>query len=131
MQAYPAGLPSWFGAGAGIHVNTNDMTQPNLDIEAELVHAECARLAGNEGRARVCARRAAGIFARNYLARHALRLRDRSAYTALQALAEFPGLAPNLRIAALHLVIRVTEEFSLPMDADLIADARKLIGGLE
>ena len=61
----------------------------------------------------------------------ALRLRDRSAYTALQALAEFPGLAPDLRIATLHLVTNVTEEFTLPMDADLIADARKLIGGLE
>jgi hypothetical protein len=107
------------------------MTQPNPDIEAELENAERARLAGNEGRARVCARRAAGITARNFLARHSLRLRDRSAYTALQALAEFPGLAPDLRIAALHLVTRVTEEFTLPVDADLIADARKLIGGLE
>ena len=107
------------------------MNQPNLDIEAELEHAERARLAGNEGLARVCARRAAGIAARNFLARYALRLRDRSAYTALQALAEFPGLALELRIAALHLVTRVTEEFTLPVDADLIADARKLIGGLE
>ena len=107
------------------------MTQPNTDIEAELENAERARLAGNEGRARVCARRAAGIAARNFLARHSLRLRDRSAYTALQGLAEFPGLAPDLRIAALHLVTRVTEEFTLPVDADLIADARKLIGGLD
>jgi hypothetical protein len=106
------------------------MTQPNPDIEAELENAERARLAGNEGRARVCARRAAGITARNFLARHSLQLRDRSAYTALQALAEFPGLAPDLRIAALHLVTRVTEEFTLPLDADLIADARTLIGGL-
>jgi hypothetical protein len=46
------------------------------------------------------------------------------------ALAEFPGLAPDLQAAALHLVTRVTEEFTLPLDADLIADARKLIGGL-
>ena len=107
------------------------MTQPNQDIEAELEHAERAGMAGNAGRARVCARRAAGIAARNFLTRHGLRLRDRSAYTALQALAEFPGLAPDLRIATLHLVTHVTEEFTLPMDADLIADARKLIGGLE
>jgi hypothetical protein len=101
------------------------------DIEKELNNAERARLAGNEGLARVCARRAAGIAARDFLARHALRLRDRSAYTALQVLAEFPGLAPDLRTAALHLVTRVTEEFTLPVDADLIADARKLIGGLD
>jgi hypothetical protein len=107
------------------------MTKPNHEIEIELENAERARLAGNEGRARVCARRAAGIAARNYLARHTLRSRDRSAYIALQALVEFPGLNPDLRFAALHLVTRVTEEFTLPMDADLIADARKLIGGLD
>jgi len=107
------------------------MSQPNQEIETELQNAERARLAGNEGRARVCARRAAGIAARGFLARHALRLRDKSAYTTLQALAEFPGLAPDLQIAALHLVTRVTEEFTLPMDADLIADARTLIGGLD
>ena len=107
------------------------MANVTLDIEAELQNAERARLAGNEGLARVCARRAAGIAARVFLTRHAHRLRDRSAYTALQALAEFPGLAPDLRAATLHLVTRVTEEFTLPMDADLIADARKLIGGLD
>ena len=107
------------------------MPHTALDIESELEQAERARLAGNEGRARVCARRAAGIAARVFLVRHALRLRDHSAYTALQTLAEFPGLAPDLRAATLHLVTRVTEEFTLPLDADLIADARKLIGGLD
>jgi hypothetical protein len=100
-------------------------------IAAELNNAEHARLAGNEGRARVCARRAAGLAARDFLTRHAVRLRDRSAYAALQALAEFPGLAPDLRIATLHLTTRLTEEFTLPVDADLIADARRLIGGLD
>jgi hypothetical protein len=107
------------------------MANEDLEINAELQNAERARQAGNEGRARVCARRAAGIAARVFLDRHALRLRDRSAYTALLALAEFPGLAPDLRAAALHLVTRVTEEFTLPVDVDLIADARKLIGGLD
>jgi hypothetical protein len=106
-------------------------TPTGLEIEAELEKAERARQAGNEGRARVCARRAAGIAARAFLARHAVRLRDPSAYSALQALAEFPGLSPNLRTAALHLTTRLTEAFTLPVDADLISDARKLIGGLD
>jgi hypothetical protein len=100
------------------------------DIELELKNASQARLSGNEGRARVCARRAAGIAARDFLTRHKVRLHNPSAYVALQALAEFPGLAPDLRIAAVHLTTRLTETFALPMDADLIADARKLIGGL-
>jgi hypothetical protein len=107
------------------------MTSSALDIAAELENAERARQAGNEGRARVCARRAAGIAARAFLTRHGVRMRDSSAYTAVQTLAEFPTLAPDLRIAALHLTTRLTQAFSLPVDADLISDARKLIGGLD
>jgi hypothetical protein len=107
------------------------MPQSTLDIEAELEKAERARLAGNEGRARVCARRAAGSAARDFLIRHGVRLRNSSAYAALQALVEFPALAPDLQIAALHLTTRLTETFTLPLDADLISDAHKLIGGLD
>ena len=107
------------------------MSQSALDIEAELEKAELARQAGNEGKARVCARRAAGSAARAFLTRHAVHLSDASAFAALQALAEFSGLAPDLRIAALHLTMRLTEAFTLLVDADLISDARKLIGGLD
>jgi len=107
------------------------MSALEMEIKSELEIAERARQAGNEGRARVCARRAAGMAARGFLARQGIRLHDRSAYSALQSLAEFPGLAPDLRSCALHLVTRVTEEFTLPVDADLIADARQLIGGLD
>jgi len=102
----------------------------NQEIAAELEKAERARLSGNEGRARVCARRAAGMMAQDFLARHTLRLRNPGAYAALQALVEFPGLAPDLREAAIHLTSRVDEAFTLPANVDLIADARKLIGGL-
>lgn len=104
---------------------------PRMEVESELERAEHARLAGNEGQARVCARRAAGEAARDFLARHAVHLRDKSAYTALLELAAFPGLAPDLRLAAQHLILRVTYEHTLPIDADLIADARTLIGGLD
>lgn len=107
------------------------MAQTTLEMEAELQKAESARLVGNEGMARVCARRAAGIAAREYLTRHNVRLRNESAYVALQVLAEFPSLEPDLRVAALHLTTRLTLARTLPMQADLIADARKLIGGLK
>jgi hypothetical protein len=111
--------------------NLQEMKQTALDINAELERAERARLAGNEGMARVCARRAAGIASRDFLTRHRVRLRDASAYAALQALVKFPGLTPDLQVAALHLTTRLTGAFTLPIDADLIADARKLIGGLK
>jgi len=99
-------------------------------MEAELVSAERARQAGNEGRARVCARRAAGIAARDFLSRHGVRTRSQSAYMALQMLADFPALPADLRPAVLHLTTHVTEQFTLPMEADLIAEARKLVNGL-
>lgn len=100
------------------------------EIHAELERAEAARAAGNEGRARVCARRAAGMAARDFLTRREVRLRSASACDALRDLEQFPGLAPHLKQAALHLTMRVTAEFALPVEVDLLAEARKLIGGL-
>ena len=100
-------------------------------IEEELRNAESARLNKNEGRARVCARRAAGMAARDFLSRQGVRRRNNSAYEALKVLADFPGLAVGLRAAAEQLTTRVNEAFTLPGGVDLIAEARKLIGGLE
>jgi mycoredoxin len=107
------------------------MIQRDVDIEAELEKAKLARLDGNEGRARVCARRAAGMAARDFLTRQGVHLREVGAYAALLALAEYPHLAPHLQKAVSNLTTRVTAAFTLPMDADLIADAGKLIGGLK
>jgi hypothetical protein len=91
--------------------------------EIELAHAHSARMEGKEGRARVCARRAAGITAREFLNRCGVRARSGSAHDALQTLAEFPGLAPDLRQAAIHLTARVAEDFTLPADMDLLLRA--------
>ena len=109
------------------------------EIWAELDMAETVRAAGNEGRARVCARRAAGMAARDFLKRHFIsssravqgKLGENSAYEALQTLANFPGLAPELKQAAIYLTMRVNPEFQLPQGIDLLEEARKLIGGLE
>ena len=94
------------------------------DIEAELEKAEQARARGNEGQARVCARRAAGIAIREYLTRLGLRPPSASAYDLLNLLKEDPSLSPHLKKIANHLTFRVTEEFKLPVDVDLIAEAR-------
>jgi len=100
-------------------------------IEDELEHAEQARARGNEGRARVCARRAAGIAVRQYLTRRGRVLRTPSAYDLLNLLVEDETLGDDLRQAARHLTVRVNEDFKLPVDVDLIAEARKLCDGLE
>jgi hypothetical protein len=102
----------------------------NVEIEAELEKGLQARLAGNEGRARVCARRAAGIAARDFLARKDVQVKG-NAYEVLKTLEAFPGLSSDLQSAASHLTMRVSEEFTLPAGIDLILEARKLIGGLK
>lgn len=94
------------------------------EIDAEFEKAEQARARGNEGQARVCARRAAGIAAREYLTRQGIRPPSVSAYDLLNMLKSDPSLSPDLQRIADHLTLRVTEEFKLPVHADLIAEAR-------
>jgi len=95
-------------------------------IEAEFEKAEEARARGNEGQARVCARRAAGIAIREYLSRRGIRPPSVSAYDLLNLLKEDPRLPADLKLIADHLTLRVTEEFKLPVNADLVAEARTL-----
>jgi HEPN domain-containing protein len=106
------------------------MTSPHEQIGKEFELAERARSNGNEGRARVCARRAAGIAAREYLTRKGERPRSTSAYDVLNLLKDDPHLPPDLKLIADHLTLRVTEEFKLPVEADLIAEARELCSEL-
>ena len=93
-------------------------------IESEFEKAEQARARGNEGQARVCARRAAGIAIREYLTHRGIRPPSVSAYDLLNFLKEDPDLSPDLKRIADHLTLRVTEEFKLPVNADLVAEAR-------
>ena len=96
------------------------------EIASELQKAEQARARGNEGQARVCARRAAGIAIREYLIRKRIRPPSASAMDLLTLLKEDSLLSPDLKLIADHLTLRVTEEFKLPINADLIAEARTL-----
>ena len=94
------------------------------DVNTEFEKAEQARARGNEGQARVCARRAAGIAVREYLTRQGIRPPSVSAYDLLNSIKSNPRLSPDLQLVADHLTLRVNEEFKLPVNADLIAEAR-------
>lgn len=98
----------------------------NPKIRGELDQAEAARATGNEGKARVCARRAAGIAVREYFNRRGIRTEAANVYHLLSTLAELPDLDPELRGAALDLTRRVDSDFRLPAGVDLIAEAREL-----
>jgi HEPN domain-containing protein len=97
---------------------------------AEFERAEQAQARGNEGQARVCARRAAGIAIREYLARQGIRPPSTSAYDLLKLLKDDPHLSPDLKLIAGHLILHVTEEFKLPVNVDLVAEAKLLCNDL-
>jgi hypothetical protein len=96
------------------------------DLQLEFERAEMARASGNEGQARVCARRAAGIAIQEYLTRRRIRPHSTSAYDLLNLLKDDPHLSPDMMLIVDHLTLRVTEEFKLPVDADLITESRIL-----
>jgi len=102
------------------------MNNPANEIQIELKKAEQARVNGNEGQARVCARRAAGIAIRDYLTRKGTSLPSRAAHDLLNFIKDETALPPDLKLVADHLTLRVTEEFKLPIEADLIAEAKSL-----
>jgi HEPN domain-containing protein len=106
------------------------MADWQTQIEKEFAQAQQARTKGNEGQARVCARRAAGIAAREYFARQGRIFRTPSAYDLLNELVHEAGISSKLRRSAEYLTLRVNEEFKLPVDVDLIEEARKLCEGL-
>lgn len=94
-------------------------------FESELTTAAAARERGNEGMARVCARRAAGAAAGEYLHRHALPS-PATAYDRLRVLASDPSISAEIQELAGRFLVRITPEHQLPIDADLLADARRL-----
>jgi len=101
------------------------MKDPRSEIQAEFERAAGARSRGNEGQARVCARRAAGIAAREYFALQGKIIRTPSAYDLLNRLAEEQSISGELRQSARYLTLRVNEDFKLPVNVDLVAEARK------
>lgn len=102
------------------------MNHWQTELQTEFERAARARERGNEGQARVCARRAAGIAIREYLTRRGTRPPSVSAYDLLNLLKEDPLLSPDLKRIADHLTVRVTEEFKLPVNVDLVEEARVL-----
>lgn len=96
------------------------------EFAIELEQAARARQRGNEGRARVCARRAAGIAGREFLASRGETVGAIGAYGVLNLIAEDERYTESIRQCAKRLTMRVSEEFRMPQDVDLIEEARLL-----
>lgn len=99
-------------------------------FEHEISLARMARARGNEGQARVCARRAAGEVIRAYFQQHGLAAHGASAYDLLQDLLAISNVPELARQAAGFLTLRVSESFELPPGVDLLEAAQALAESL-
>ena len=100
-------------------------------IESELNRAQGFRTEGFEGRARVCARRAAGAAIREYLTLTHQFDQPVSAFDLIKILPTLPGIPRPAVEAAQNLQTRVDESFQLPEETDLIHQTRLLVAALE
>ncbi len=99
-----------------------------LQIRVELDRAIRAREQGNEGLARVCARRAAGRALAAYVEKFPRPGWGSSALDRLRGLEQDTQAPEGVRRAAMRLTARVTEDHILPFADDPLEDARLIIG---
>jgi hypothetical protein len=95
-------------------------------FQSEIHLAEKARAIGNEGKARVCARRAAGIVIGEYYRHRGITPPDSSAYNILKFFYSNPDVPDDAKTITGHFLERIDTNFTLPGDVDLIQDARVL-----
>lgn len=99
-------------------------------IEQELTQARRAREAGNEGQARVCARRAAGLAIKAWYQRRDGPGWGGDALTQLKRLQGDESVPEHIRQAAMRLTTKVDFEHKLPFEEDAVEDARGIIVAL-
>jgi hypothetical protein len=104
---------------------------PAAQIKQELAAAETARQDSNDGKARVCARRAVALATEAWLARLPLPRWRGDAMEHLRQI-QRDGSFPNpIRQAAERLSTSVTRRLAAPFTTDPIADARLIIAHLD
>jgi len=103
-----------------------EIEQVRASIRRELQAAETARAIGNHGKARVCARRAAGTAIGYWLARHPERVWGTDAMTRLGRVREDTTFPAEVRQAALRLTTKITQQFTAPFSSDPLEDCRIL-----
>ena len=109
------------------------MTPPDsrIQIQEELLLAKQSRKEGNEGRARVCARRAAGAAVQLYLTKEGDQNQIDNAFQSLNAFRCREKLPNRVHLAINRVTQRVNEDHQLPEEVDLIEEAGIVINFLE
>jgi hypothetical protein len=103
---------------------------PAAQIEQELAAAEAARQNSNDGKARVCARRAVALATETWLARLPLPRWRGDAMTHLRQIQQDASFPLPIRQAAERLSTSVTRQHAAPFTIDPIADAKLIIAHL-
>lgn len=93
---------------------------------------EAARARGNEGMARVCARRAAGWAAEAYLATRGINLHTTSVLEQMREMLRQENLSPRAQAIIANLLTPkkkddLESDSYFPLDVDLVAEAREFI----
>ena len=105
------------------------MTPATL-IEQELAAAQAAQQDGNDGKARVCARRAVALATDLWLAHLPIPLLRGDAMAQLRQIQHNASFPLPIRQAAERLSTPVTNQHTDPFTTDPIADARLIIAYL-
>lgn len=103
-------------------------SDPNWKIkyQEEFDHALSARTKGNEGMARVCARRAVGILIGEYLTHRGYPNLGSSIYDRFSIFDGLPDIDAQTRQVVNHFLLTVDTTHNLPSDVDLLAEAQWL-----
>jgi hypothetical protein len=96
------------------------------EYDHEIKKATSARIAGNEGMARVCARRAAGIIIGEYLIRLGYTNLTNSTIDRLSIFITIPAVDKQYQDIANHFLLKVNPDHNVPEAVDLISDAKWL-----
>ena len=103
---------------------------PSALIEEELAAAETARQNSNDGKARVCARRAVALATEAWLAQRSIPRWRGDAMAHLQQIQQDESFPLPIRQAAERLSTPVTHQHTAPFTTDPIADAKFIIAHL-
>ena len=96
-------------------------------IEKEFADARAARQQGNEGRARVCARRGAGFAVAWLCKSKGQDVRENDSLKLLKSVQNDQLLALEVRKASARLTARITADFKYPFPTDPLDDARIIV----
>lgn len=109
-----------------IWIGYNAFMSWNLNYDREIHRAQQARAEGNEGMARVCARRAAGEVIREYFQRAQIPFTKPAALDVLKTLSQTEQVSLHVREVAGHFLWRITHDHALPEDVDLLVEVQWL-----